>query len=84
MRMEDIKPDVVHDVTGTYCPVPLVETSAQISKMKIGQILELIADDPGAAEDIPAWCRSTGQEFLGMYEEDGELHFFIRKVKELK
>ncbi|HHJ64380.1 MAG TPA: sulfurtransferase TusA family protein [Aquifex aeolicus] len=84
MKIEDIKPDVVHDVTGTYCPVPVVETSVQIRGMKIGQILELIADDPGSVEDIPAWCRSTGQEFLGMFEEDGEFHFFIRKVKEVK
>ncbi len=84
MKIEDIKPDVVHDVTGTYCPVPVVETSVQIREMKIGQILELIADDPGSVEDIPAWCRSTGQEFLGMFEEDGEFHFFIRKVKEVK
>ncbi len=83
MKVEDIKPDVVHDVTGTYCPVPIAETAKQIKEMEIGQILELIADDPGVVEDIPAWCRSTGQEFLGMYEEDGEFHLFVRKVREL-
>ncbi len=84
MKAEDIKPDVVHDVTGTYCPVPISECAGQIREMEIGQILELIADDPGVVEDIPAWCRSTGQEFLGMYEEDGEYHLFVKKVKELK
>ncbi|NPB07750.1 MAG: sulfurtransferase TusA family protein [Aquificae bacterium] len=84
MEVKNIKADVVHDVTGTYCPVPVVETSNQIKQMKIGQVLEIIADDPGSVEDIPAWCKSTGQEFLGMYEEDGEFHFFIRKTKELK
>ncbi|HIQ30820.1 MAG TPA: sulfurtransferase TusA family protein [Aquifex aeolicus] len=83
MKVEDIKPDVVHDVTGTYCPVPINETAKRIREMEIGQVLELIADDPGVVEDIPAWCRSTGQEFLGMYEEDGEYHLFVRKVKEL-
>lgn len=83
MKMEDIKPDVVHDVTGTYCPVPITETANQIRQMEIGQVLELIADDPGVVEDIPAWCRSTGQEFLGMYEEEGEYHLFVKKVKEL-
>ncbi len=83
MSVEDITPDVVHDVTGTYCPVPIAETAKQVKEMEIGQVLELIADDPGVVEDIPAWCRSTGQEFLGMYEEDGEYHLFVKKVKEL-
>ncbi len=83
MKLEDIKPDVVHDVTGTYCPVPIVETAKKIREMEIGQVLELIADDPGVVEDIPAWCKSTGQEFLGMYEEDEEYHLFVKKVREL-
>ena len=83
MKIDEIKPDVVHDVTGTYCPVPIAETAKQVKEMEIGQVLELIADDPGVVEDIPAWCNSTGQEFLGMYEEDGEYHLFVKKVKEL-
>ena len=83
MKVDEIKPDVVHDVTGTYCPVPIAETAKQVKEMEIGQVLELIADDPGVVEDIPAWCNSTGQEFLGMYEEDGEYHLFVKKVREL-
>ncbi len=84
MKVENIKPDVVHDVTGTYCPIPVIETAEQIRKIKLGQILELIADDPGSVEDIPTWCKTTGQEFLGMYEKDGEYHFFIKKVREIR
>jgi len=83
MRLEEIKPDVVHDVTGTYCPVPIAETAKRMKEMELGQVLELIADDPGVVEDIPAWCQRTGQEFLGMYEEEGEYHIFVRKVREL-
>jgi TusA-related sulfurtransferase len=64
MELDKIKPDVVHDVVGTFCPVPVAETSKMIKQMQIGQILELIADDPGVVEDIPAWCKATGQEFL--------------------
>ncbi len=82
MGIKDIKADVVHDVVGTFCPIPISETARVMKNMKIGQILELVADDPGVVEDIPAWCKSTGQEFLGLYEEDGEYHLFIRKVKE--
>ncbi len=85
MKMErsEIKPDVVHDVVGTFCPIPIAETSKVMKTMKVGEVLELIADDPGVVEDIPAWCRSTGQEFLSMYEEDGEYHIFVKKVKEI-
>ena len=83
MEIENIKPDVVHDVVGTFCPVPVAETAKVIKTMQVGQVLELIADDPGVVEDIPAWCRATGQEFLGLYEEEGEYHLFVRKVKEL-
>lgn len=83
MELENIKPDVVHDVVGTFCPVPVAETAKVIKTMQLGQILELVADDPGVVEDIPAWCRTAGQEFLGLYEEEGEYHLFVRKVREL-
>lgn len=53
-----------------------------MKQMQIGQVIELIADDPGVVEDVPAWCKATGQEFLGIYEEDGEFHAFVKKVKE--
>ncbi|MCS7083570.1 MAG: sulfurtransferase TusA family protein [Aquificaceae bacterium] len=79
--MREIKADVVHDVTGTFCPVPVAETSRVIKGMSQGQVLELIADDPGVIEDIPSWCKSTGNEFLGMYQEDEQFHLFVRKVK---
>ena len=82
MSVKHIKPDVIHDVTGTYCPVPIVEMSGKIKEMETGQILELIADDPGSLEDVPAWCKSTGHEFLGYYEENGEFHFFVKKLKD--
>ncbi|MFN7065134.1 MAG: sulfurtransferase TusA family protein [Aquificaceae bacterium] len=83
MELKGIKVDVVHDVVGTFCPIPVSETSRMVKGMEVGQVLELIADDPGVVEDIPAWCKATGQEFLGLYEEDGEYHLFVRKVKEI-
>ncbi len=79
----DIKPDKEHNVCGTYCPVPISELSNQIKAMKVGDIIELIADDPGVVEDVPAWCKATGHEFLGIYEEDGEFHAFVKKTKEI-
>lgn len=46
MELENIKPDVVHDVVGTFCPVPIAEAAKVMKDMQVGQVLELIADDP--------------------------------------
>lgn len=79
---DDIKPNIVHNVCGTYCPIPISELSNQMKSMKIGEIIELIADDPGVVEDVPAWCKATGNEFLSIYEEDDEFHAFVKKLKD--
>jgi TusA-related sulfurtransferase len=50
-------------------------------QLEIGQVLEVIADDGGIQADMPAWCKSTGNEFLGLEEEDGEYRVYVRKLK---
>jgi TusA-related sulfurtransferase len=76
----EIKADIVHDATGTYCPIPITELAKVAKKAEKDQIIELLADDEGAIQDVPAWCQTTGNEFLGYKEEYGILHFYIRKV----
>jgi TusA-related sulfurtransferase len=49
--------------------------------MKTGQVLEVLADDEGIKQDMPAWCRVTGNEFLGMEEEKGQYKVYIKKSK---
>jgi TusA-related sulfurtransferase len=49
--------------------------------IEVGQILEIIADDEGIKEDMPAWCKTTGHEFLGMEEDDDEIHLYVRRTK---
>ncbi|MFC2157697.1 sulfurtransferase TusA family protein [Acidobacteriota bacterium] len=74
--------DEVLDCYGLMCPMPIVETSKKIKGIKIGQVLEIISTDAGIKEDMPAWCRQTGQEFLGL-EEDGETYrVFVKKIKD--
>lgn len=74
-----MKADETLDCVGLYCPVPIVKTSKQIKELKDGEVLEVIADDKGIKSDMPAWCSKTGNEFLGIEEEDGEYHVFVRK-----
>lgn len=53
------------DCRGQPCPRPVIELARAIGRVALGQVLEVLADDPGARADIPAWCRLRGQEYLG-------------------
>ena len=66
------------DLRGLYCPEPIFRTAAEIGKMEKGEILEVLADDPAAEEDIKRWAKRTGQEILEFGKEGSELRFLIR------
>jgi tRNA 2-thiouridine synthesizing protein A len=72
--------DETLDCVGLYCPMPVVQTAQKLKGMALGQVLEIIADDPGAKSDIPAWCQATGNEFLGLAEDGKELKLYVRKA----
>ena len=76
-----MKADATLDCIGLYCPMPIVKTAEKIKQLKQGEVLEVVADDVGIKEDMPAWCRATGNEFLGIEEEAGEYKVYIRKSK---
>ncbi len=76
-----MKADVTLDCYGLLCPVPIIQTAKKIKEMEVGQVLEVIATDEGIKSDMPAWCKMTGQEFLG-FEENGDIYrVFVRKIK---
>ena len=73
--------DETLDCYGLLCPMPIIQTAKKIKELEIGQILEVISTDAGIKEDMPAWCRQTGQEYLGL-EEDGDIYrVYIKKVR---
>ena len=74
-----IKEDQVLDCTGMLCPLPVVKTSKAIKQLESGQILKMIATDPGASPDMEAWARQTGNELLRSMQEDGKFVFFFQK-----
>jgi len=76
-----IKEDQVLDCSGMLCPIPVVKTSKAIKTMEIGQVLKMVATDPGAPPDMEAWSRQTGNELLRSMQEDGKFIFFIRRNK---
>ena len=75
-----MKADRTLDCIGLYCPIPIVKTAAMIKAMKTGEVLEVVADDKGIKMDMPAWARSTGNEFLGTEETGGEIKVYVKKT----
>lgn len=74
--------DATLDCMGLYCPMPIIKTKEKIDELEVGEVLEVVADDPGIKADMPAWCRNTGNEFLGLEEEDGAYRVYVRKLKD--
>ena len=75
------KPDRELDCLGLYCPEPVFRTRQEIDKLAVGQVLEVIADDPAAEEDIKRLVKRLGHQLLELRKEEDGLHFFIKKVK---
>jgi tRNA 2-thiouridine synthesizing protein A len=59
---------VVLDCLGQRCPLPVIELARRLPCVPIGAVVRVLADDPAAAVDIPAWCRLRGQEYVGAVE----------------
>ncbi len=74
--------DVTLDCYGLVCPMPIIQAAKALKGMTRGQVLEVDSNDPGFREDLPAWCRTTGQEFLGLEEDGGILKGYVRKVRD--
>lgn len=75
-----MKGDQTLDCMGTYCPIPIVKTAAKIKELKVGQVLEVLADDKGIKLDMPAWCRTTGHECLAVEEKGGKFQVYVKKT----
>jgi tRNA 2-thiouridine synthesizing protein A len=71
--------DATLDCIGLYCPMPIANAAKKLNEMKEGQVLEVLADDEGIKEDMPAWCKITGNECLGIEESGGEYRAYVRK-----
>jgi len=78
---DEIKPDKSIDTIGLFCPAPLFETRENIDTLDIGQVLEVIADDPAAEEDLKRFAKRTGHEVLKFEKIEDYMKFYIKKMK---
>jgi len=75
-----IQSDITLDTLGYFCPMPIILTSKKIKTLEMGQVLEVLSDDElevlsddeGIKKDMPAWCETTGHEWVGLEEEDAD------------
>ncbi len=74
-----MKADRTIDCTGLYCPMPVVKTKLELENMQSGEVLEVLADDPGFEKDLPNWCELSGEKFLGIFKEGNKLKGYVRK-----
>ena len=71
------------DAVGLFCPLPVVKLKIEMEKVKLNQVVELLADDPGVQEDLPVWCKETGNRLLSMERNDeGIFVIYVEKEKE--
>jgi len=77
-----MKPDATLDCFGLLCPMPIIQTAKKIKELRVGEVLEILSTDEGIMGDMPAWCKMTGQEYLGL-EKDGDVYrVYVRKLKD--
>lgn len=79
MDIKELKPDEILDCVGLSCPMPIFKASGKIKEMQQGQVLEILSDDEGIENDMPAWCLMTGNEYIGQIKEGDEYHVYVRK-----
>jgi tRNA 2-thiouridine synthesizing protein A len=69
------------DCSGLACPMPILKTKKAVDGLQVGQVLKMIATDPGSVSDVEAWTAKTGHTLLGHEKEGDKLIFFIKKAK---
>jgi len=79
--MTTLHADKVLDCSGQLCPVPVVRVSKVIKEVQVGQVLKLIATDPGAPADMAAWSRQTGNELLDSHQEGDKYIFYVKRKR---
>ncbi|MCC6917498.1 sulfurtransferase TusA family protein [Nitrosomonas sp.] len=67
------------DVRGLICPLPILRTKKSLSEMARGQVLKIMATDPGAMIDFQVFADQTGHELLSSSENTGEYLFYLKK-----
>ena len=67
------------DARGLVCPLPILRTKKALSEMTSGEVLKIVATDPGATIDFQVFAEQTGNDLIEMSEADEEFIFYLKK-----
>jgi tRNA 2-thiouridine synthesizing protein A len=67
------------DALGKKCPIPIIMLADRIRDVTVGQTIEVLADDPAARTDVPAWCVLKSHEFVGATDRAAGWSFLVRR-----
>jgi tRNA 2-thiouridine synthesizing protein A len=67
------------DARGLTCPMPILSMAQALRTIPSGAAVELVATDPGAVKDVPAWCLATGNQLMALTSDGAVYHFVIRR-----
>ena len=67
------------DCVGLFCPEPLFQTREAIDQIEVGEVLEVLADDPAAEEDLTRFAKRTGNEVVSIEDEGDYKRFLIKR-----
>jgi tRNA 2-thiouridine synthesizing protein A len=77
--MSGIASDLELNCEGLNCPLPILKTKKAIDSLQSGQVLKMIATDPGSVNDMASWAKRTGNDLVEHTEEGGKHTFYIKK-----
>lgn len=80
-REKDIHPVKTLDCIGLFCPIPVFNTTEAINTINIGEVLEVLTDDPASRQDIPRWAKRTGHALLKFENMGDQFRFLIKRTK---
>ena len=69
------------DCIGLFCPMPIVKTREAIRELRVGQVLEMLSDDPASDADMKTWVARAGHEMIGVSREGAVYRFLVRKTR---
>jgi tRNA 2-thiouridine synthesizing protein A len=73
--------DQTLDCSGMACPMPIIKTKKAVDGLQVGQVLKMIATDPGSVSDIDAWTQKTGHQLVGSERSGEQYIFYIQRTK---
>ena len=76
-----IEAESIVDARGVSCPGPLLKAKKGMGNVQMGQILEILSNDPGSKNDIPRWAKKVGHDYLGVLSIDGADRLFVKRQK---